>query len=154
MTKKNLIKLTDNQIAIKAIYDKKPSNIYDANLKPNPKAVKKARVTLSPVAWKFYENITTLFSNHAVAVTTVTELMNELGMTYEQFNTALGELVAKKYMAFFPITTATDIYEGYTFRFHDDNSLVAVCPITRAATIEELKKPFFYTGEATWKETF
>lgn len=154
MTKKNLINLDNAQIAIKAIYDKKPSNTYDANLKPNAAAVAKAKATLSPDAWKFYENLTTLFSNHAVAVTTVAELMKELGMTYQLFNKALSELVAAKYMVFFPITTATEIYEGNTFRFHDDNSLVAVCPVTRAATVDELKKPFFYTGEATWKETF
>ena len=150
---KEIINLTNEHICIKANYDTKPTKVYDKNAKPDPTAVKVAHESLSDLGWRLYSNLIN-FSNHNVGVAPVTSLMNELEMTYEQFSKALNELVSNRYLNFRPITHFDKIYTGNAFQFHADNSLVAVCPITRAATVDELKKPFFYTGNADVKETF
>lgn len=150
---KETINLTNENICIKANYDTKPTKVYDENARPSEAAVKVAHETLSDLGWRLYSNLTN-FHNHAVGVAPVTSLMNELEMSYEQFTKALNELVSNRYLNFRPITNFDKVYTGNAFQFHSDNSLVAVCPISRAPTIEELKKPFFYTGTSEVKETF
>lgn len=150
---KETINLTTAHICVRANYDTKIAKTFDKNARPAPAAVKVAHETLSDLGWKLYNNFTN-FNNHDVGVAPITAIMNELEMTYEQFNKALTELVSNRYLNFRPIPHFDKVYTGNAFQFHADNSLVAVCPITRAATVDELKKPFFYTGNAEVKETF
>lgn len=150
---KETINLTNTQICIKANFDPKPMKTYNENARPSEAAMKVAHETLSELGWRLYNNLCN-FRNHAVGVAPITSLMNELEMSYEQFTTALTELVSNRYLNYRPIFNFDKIYTGNAFQFHADNSLVAVCPITRAATVDELKKPFFYTGDANVKETF
>lgn len=150
---KEVINLNNASICIKANYDSKPSKVYDENKRPSAAAIKVAHETLSDLGWRLYDNLCS-FRNHAVGVAPITALMNELEMSYEQFTKALNELVSNHYLNFRPITHFDKVYTGNAFQFHADNSLVAVCPITRAATVDELKKPFFYTGNSDVKETF
>lgn len=137
------------QIAVQAIYDSKPSKVYDANARPDPNAVIAAKKTLSPIAWRLYENLSN-FPNHGIAVAPIVDLMKEVNMDYGEFNRVLAELISNKYLSFTPIIAPDCIYEGNTFRFHPDNTLVGTA--ADANWLEALKKKFYYNGTSKWKE--
>lgn len=147
---KKIVNLPKTHICIKANYETTTTPNYDKDAKPHPLAMKTAHETLSELGWKLYQNLCN-FSNHAVGVAPITSLMNEIEMNEEQFDKALNELISFRYLNYSSIYQYDNIYTGNAFQFHDDNSLVGID--TGKLDIEELKKPFYYTGSADVKET-
>lgn len=149
---KKLNRLDNTQLAFECIYDNplalvKYGRVENNVQYPHDKAVEEASKVLSKEEYKLYITLAR-FAPKMVKVMGVEDLATALGFTVDQFNEAFNGLIKRKYLAYRPLFHNDIIYVGNAVRFHDDNSLVAVCPLSRAATRAELNKPYFYTGEA------
>lgn len=141
-------RITKGQIAIECIYDN-PQMGHKNSQYPHDAAVEKASKVLTEAEYKLYSTLMR-FSPKTVRVLKTEDLANALSFTVKEFNTVVKGLMDKHYMVYRPLWDNANniVYVGNTLRFHDDNSLVTVCPPSRAATLEELRKPYFYTGSS------
>lgn len=148
---REIIKLDNNTICIKANFDKTPTNNFDEQTRPNPDAVKIAHETLNDLQWRLYANLCN-FTNRGVGIAPITKLMNELEMNEDEFRSALFGLVSHRYLNFAPVYYYGKVYTGNALVFHPDNSLVGLRG--DSFTKESINKPFWYTGDAEVIEEF
>ena len=130
--------------------------------KVTPTLITKAQETLTPVALKIYNTLSS-FAHKDFMMTSIEAFAEHMSVTSEQFNAALQELIKHKYLNYTQLFNNGEIYYGNAFEFIPDNTLVAVVPSGYVAKTEEeyaklvkaWKKPHFFTGKVTIaKETY